>query len=485
MRALISPRAGGAIAVGLQVLLALIVGVVLGRMVGMDALYGFGWQRSLLGPSPPLINDLPFVFSIGGVLGGLVLVGFLAWVRSSGGWEQPAIGLLFFSLFSDSVFGVYQLGLILVVMVLVARILRGQQVDYRPSPALLPLILVVLVYLTTFVHTRTPGAALADFNFRMLFLLAVPLLPAVLNSRRHLQMVFRFMLWGACISAAVGIAQLVASLASGQLLTFGDPDFNRISTPLGTMPRCTGLMLHPNQQSNVLGAVALLALWFGCAPRERLSGKRIWLLGAYLLLCLGVLVTFSRSGWLALGVGSMLVPIFRWHRLSVWYLGGLSLIGLVGWQSGLLELAFATVRDMNASSANFRWHIDHLAWEAFTTAPWFGLGVGGIIDFNNPYHLEIHNTYLQILAEMGIAGCLAFGLLAGVIGMRLLSRFRRKVSVADGEWLIGLCLASTMLLLQNMVAMFLWVKFLWVWIALIEASILVSLREEESASLAA
>jgi hypothetical protein len=69
--------------------------------------------------------------------------------------------------------------------------------------------------------------------------------------------------------------------------------------------------------------------------------------------------------------------------------------------------------------------------------------------------------------------------------MRLLSRFRRKVSVADGEWLIGLCLASTMLLLQNMVAMFLWVKFLWVWIALIEASILVSLREEESASLAA
>jgi len=340
--------------------------------------------------------------------------------------------------------------------------------------------MVVLVYLTTFAKTRTPGAAVADFNFRMMFLLAVPLLPALLNSRRQLHLVFRLMLWAGCISAILGIAQLVASLSSGQLLTFGDPEFNRISTPLGTMPRCTGLMLHPNQQSNVLGATAILVLWFGTAPKSRLIASRKLMLLAFVLLSLGVFVTFSRSGWLALAIAAALVPLIRWRSSAFWYLSGLSLLSVFAWQTGLLEWSFNTVREMNASSADFRWHIDHLAIEAFSSSPWFGLGVGGILNFNNPYHLEIHNTYLQILAEMGIAGVISFGLLAGILGMRLLSRLRARVSVQDREFLFALGLASAVLLVQNLVVMFLWVKFLWVWIALIECAILVSLREQNA-----
>ena len=309
----------------------------------------------------------------------------------------------------------------------------------------------------------------------------VVLLPVVFSNRKRLDWVIQALVGSAAIAASAGILQLLVSFATGDVITFGDPEFNRIITPFGVYPRCTGLMLHPNHQSNVLGTVALLVMYRATSPH--FSAKERWRLSCIFgLLLLGVLVTGSRSGFLALGIGAAVIPVLRWPRSAWIYLTVCSLIGFVFWKSGAAEALIEAVKALNASSADFRWRVDHLAAAAFQASPWLGVGVGGILDWYNPWHLEVHDTYLQILAETGILGAASFALLGGMVAVRLLARFLASRAMADRERYAGLLLASIMILVQNSVAMFLWVKFLWFWIALVETAILLGSSDPATAS---
>ncbi|MBO45328.1 MAG: hypothetical protein CMJ96_00355 [Planctomycetes bacterium] len=464
----------------------LVLGCGLGYFVGVDAIYGHRLEVDLLGPSPPLVNDMPQIGSAFGIAIFLGIAFFLGWCIQSGGMDRPLLGLVAFSLFSDVIPAIYQIAILFLGLLLLERYLRGVDFSVPLSPTLVPIGLALILYLTVFLRTDFPIVTLMDFVLRATVLIMVLLFPVLFSKHRHLELFFNFLLVGACISALVGLAQLLMSLATGTLITFAGSEMNRIEFPVPLMgssgvPRCTGLMLHPNHQANALGTVALLTLWHGL--KTGLSRKRrTVLLSTFFLLSLGVFITFSRSGWLALVAGTGLLPFFRWPKFRVLYLVSVFALFSIGLSTGVFQSLYEIIEGMNASSADFRWHIDALALEAFQKSPWFGIGVGEILNFFNPYHLEIHNTYLQILAEMGIFGVLVFGMLFFLI----FSRFRLALRLAgegpDGDerrdWLIGIGLASSVLLVQNFVVMFLWVKFFWAWIAFIEASIFVSLRQQ-------
>ncbi|MDP6941682.1 MAG: O-antigen ligase family protein [Planctomycetota bacterium] len=466
-------------------IIALSLGVAIGIFVGADGMHGHRLEVEWLGPSPPLLNDFPQIGSFLLTSFFSAIAFFFAWGVRSGSADKPLAGLLALSLFSDAIPAIYQLAVLLILAVLLERFLRGHDFSVPLSPSLLPIGAVLVVYLTTFLSAPNPTAVLIDYIFRLLVLLMVILLPVILGQRKHLETFLKYLLAAACLSALVGLSQLVLSMTSGRILTFASADFNKIEFPVpilgsSVLPRCTGLMLHPNHQANALGTIALLSLWLGLGPKVARSQRMIYL-SSFMLLAVGVFVTFSRSGWLALGIGAMVLPFFRWPKYRIPYSLVVLAGAVFGFKTGLFSMVYEIVENMNAASADFRWHIDALAVEAFLTSPWFGVGVGGILNFFNPYHLEIHNTYLQILAEMGLAGVLGFGALFVILAFRI----RRAISLAQRnpdksgwsqEWLVGLAIASSMLLLQNLVAMFLWVKFLWAWIAFIEASIFVSLR---------
>ncbi|MCH2111423.1 MAG: O-antigen ligase family protein [Planctomycetes bacterium] len=453
--------------------------LVLGAWVALEGAVGWEWQRDLLGPEPSILNDLPYLGSLSFLALTSAWIAFLLWVRASGSVRRPALGLLILALFADVIPGLYQFGLLLSVLVLTHQKIQARSQPkgrHAITPLIFPLLWILVVYVTSLLTAERPVAILLDFQFRVSAMAALPLLPLFVRTPEDVNFVFRCLLGGAALTALIGLVQFAWSMATDQIVTLGDSEFNRMTTPFGVMPRCTGLMLHPNQQSNVLGTIGILALWFATAPRERVPRPgRGALWGMFLLCSLAVLVTFSRSGWMALGLGALVIPAIRWRRLAVGYALTVLAVGVWGMQSGWLSTVISEVRDLNASSADFRWHIDALALEAFTHFPWWGVGVGGMLDFWNPYHLEVHNTYLQILAEMGVAGSLGFLALGGWLTCRLLGRIRNTRTLSDREWLVGLALASIVLLVQNLVAMFLWVKFLWVWMALCEASVLVSL----------
>ncbi len=456
--------------------LSLAIGLGLGALAFWDGRHGALLNPRLLGPNPAFVNDLPFLGSLSVIALAAIGAWFLSWVRAVG-WDRPVFGLLVFSLFADVVPALYQISLVLVFLVLTERALRMGDLPLVLTPIVVPIGLILVSHATTFVVSISPAADSVDFLFRTSFLLMVLVLPAILRTPRHLELLFRFMLISACISTAVSLMQFGLSLVSGSVVSFADEAFDRLNVGGIVLPRCTGLMLHPNHASNTLGAVAVVALYLGLGPSLRIGRRRRWLyLGAFLFLCLGVFLSLSRSGWLALGTATLLVPLIRWPRFALPYGASVLALGAVGWISGLLPALIEFVRDMNASSADFRWHIDRIAIQAFLEHPLLGVGVEGMLRYFNPYHLQVHNTYLQALAEMGLFGVGAFLLLLFWMLFRVGRAFRVAQDPVRREWLIALLLASAVLLVQNMVVMFLWIKFLWFWIALIEAAVVVCLK---------
>ena len=127
---------------------------------------------------------------------------------------------------------------------------------------------------------------------------------------------------------------------------------------------------------------------------------------------------------------------------------------------------------MNGASADFRWHIDDIALEAFFKHPWFGVGTSNLLDFFNPYQLEVHDTYLQIASGMGIFGILVFGgyILATIT--RLIHVALNPASLAYRDWAIALMLGLMITGIQSFFAMFLWIKFVWAIFGIAESVIM-------------
>lgn len=462
--------------------LAVLVGSGLGVLVYLDGLYGHRLQVKILGVMPALVNDVPWLWTL---LGAVLIAAFgwlLAWVRLTGSWDRPLLGILVFSLYATVIPAIYQGALLGVVLLLVERGIRKGDIPIRFGPMFFFAPAVAVLYYTTMLQTERIGNVLSDSVFRLSYVVMLLLLPSILCTRRHLETVLHYMILAGLVGATVGLVQFALSYVTGRPITFASEEVVKISTPWGFMIRCTGLMAHPNHQGNCLGSTATLLAWFFTRPAGQLSrSRRLYYMAAWFWICLGCIVTWSRSTWLGLAVTHFFIPVVRWPRIAVPYFLSWGAVVAAGLETGVLQKLYEIVKEFNVSSADFRWHMDAIAAQSFLYEPWIGRGVGGMIDYFNPYHLEVHNTYLQIAAELGIAGLTVFGLLGAGLSLRLFWVLLRPHHPEDREWVVGVILASGVILIQNMFAMFLWIKYFWFLLALMESVILVSRRQPTDA----
>lgn len=454
----------------LSSLAALVLGLLIAAFVFWEGRDYLRLHVTLLGPEPPLVNDVPYLFTAALMILMLSVAAFMVWVLRSGGLDRPAMGVLALAMVADAIPGLTQVALVLILIIMIRRIYLYGDVPAPLTPMAIPLLLVIVSYATTILLTEQWLAVMPTFIFRMTSnVLLVVLLPALLRTRRQIQIFFHMLLACACASVMVEWIQFALSAAAGRPMTFIVGGYATVATPWGVFPRLTGLMYHPNMQSNCISTIAILALWFGLRPKGTIRpGLRLLYLTAYVWLAFGVLFTFSRSGWLSLGITSFLVPVVRFPRVAPLYLLVLGAFGAVAYETGLLKAVYELVESLNKSSSDFRWHIDELALSAFVEHPWIGLGTMGILDYFNPWNLQVHDTYLQIASEMGILGLLAFGLFGVMLLSRLLWTLWHSKLAFDRDWVLGILLASLVGLIQNSFVMFLWVRFLWLMMPLAE-----------------
>lgn len=452
---------------------SIFLGWLVALFVNTDGVFGRRWQISQLGPNPSLVNDVPFFYTILLCVVATLLIALIIFALKSGSIDRIALGLVAFSFNADVIPGVFQAGLLSLLVLLVYRGIRQGNIPFRLTPMIVFIGLIYISYCTSFLFADKPMSLLGNLNFRTTYMFIMILLPAILVTRRHLEIYFDFLLVAALISVGVEVLQFVLTTVTGEIVTFSTSNYNRVSTPYGIFPRLTGLMYHPNHQSNLLASQAMMALWFATQPKELCARSRRWFyFVCYVVLAFGTVITWSRSGWLSIAVATAIVPILRWPKIAPWYVLSVLVIGSLGYFSGVAQGVYQIIHDFNGSSADFRWHIDDIAMDAFFNNPWFGVGVNLFIDYSNPYQLEVHDTYLQVASSMGLFGVLAVGGFAWTIVGRLIHVWARPAERHHREWAIALLLALLITSIQANFAMFLWVKFLWGMFGLSEALVL-------------
>lgn len=181
-----------------------------------------------------------------------------------------------------------------------------------------------------------------------------------------------------------------------------------------TMMRAIGLFPDPHMLAFFLGLISpfvLVMIFFG-------KKHRLLLLFVACLLLLVLLLTFSRGGYLGLLVSLIFIIPLLWRRLErkgKFFWGGLAgLIMVVALIFGTPVISrFFSSFDLAEGSNLGRLQIWQESLAVAGQHPLLGVGLGNYpaaIDFSGTYRSAVssHNLYLDILAETGIFGLLAW-----------------------------------------------------------------------------
>jgi putative inorganic carbon (HCO3(-)) transporter len=244
-----------------------------------------------------------------------------------------------------------------------------------------------------------------------------------------------------------GIGQ--AALGAYQFLTRSGPEFFAV----GRFIRAYGTFEQPNPYAGYLGIVAPLALALvlvsGGRPSPRITGRASaqassgsipswlkWLaLGSLVATSMGIGMSASRGAWLAYGAAFVAVNISQSRRgasifltlivfaLFVGLLGGFRLlpVGITQRLTSFLPFVGARdVRSIEVTDANYA-SLERLAfWQAaldmWRDFPLLGVGLGNYPIAYARYSLpkwrmalgHAHNYYLNVAAETGLIGLLAY-----------------------------------------------------------------------------
>ena len=346
---------------------------------------------------------------------------------------------------------------------LVAR--RGRLLRLERNPTLIATILLTAV----FAIGAWQSASLSEWLKEWLKWLVMAALIWQLSFERGGR--WRWLVFAVAVAAAgnalVGLYIFLGGSGADHLLI------------LGRFYRAFGTFGQPNPFGGFMGIalpICSMAAW-GVAGRlwtNWRAGKPVhaaqiaqllaWT-GAALLVAVALLASWSRGAWLGTAVAALVLVIALPRRLLHGLLLALTAVALavVLWQTGILPDALVSrltssvvdlvsindVRGIDAHAGNYA-VIERLAhWQAAVEMardhPYFGVGLGNYSVRYEQYRLinwqlplgHAHNTYLNLLAETGMVGLLAY-LTYWAVMLRICWSLRRHPDILARSLGVGL-----------------------------------------------
>ena len=220
---------------------------------------------------------------------------------------------------------------------------------------------------------------------------------------------------------AFAAAYAVVNYATGQF----DPTGQRVEgyqSPLGGNPNDLAMTLN-----------ILLALAIGMLAVLRNRVHRTLLIGAMALLVAGIVVSFSRSGFITLGVVGAMWAAHRFRERGGRAFPAVAMVVLVvlvaipAGYSDRLSTIVETDAD-TTGSANERWETMKAAGVHIIERPILGYGLGNHIHVSvarGSLARDAHNAYLKLGAELGVAALVVYVLfiVSAIAAARAVRRF--------------------------------------------------------------
>lgn len=269
--------------------------------------------------------------------------------------------------------------------------------------------------------------------------------------RRHLKWIVAVILFTICMESAVafyerltgnvGIASSKGNVASE---LFGDqykvPGIEGEIRVMGTTGDSHAFALY---YAMLLPIPIILMM-----QQTRELPQRLLMLTVVLAGVVGLVLTFSRSGWLAFAIAMTLgvgMVVLRWKEgRSILFIIGIILLANVFYPQGY---AYIYDRFVNAPSAimETRWDMNWTALSIWKENFFFGCGPANYLNalydplvtvYQKPMDLPVHNAFLWIASETGIFGIVGF---FGAIAAAMSQSW--KILRNDDKLIRGLALA--------------------------------------------
>jgi O-antigen ligase len=262
----------------------------------------------------------------------------------------------------------------------------------------------------------------------------------------------RFSLAVSINAAALALYSLV------QALTWNGKIYGWRASPYNS----AGPFVSHNHLAAYLNLGLGLTLGFLVAPGEAVRGRKLWSAYAAALIVVGIVVSLSRSGFLAL-TGASLVLFLVWRPRGVRLWLSLGVLALLIPLLLIMVSQAAPFQDRLASlltskSYGERAQIWRDAIRAWPSVPIWGTGLGSFAAAAAPFighatgvkYTHAENEYIEWLVEGGIIGVgLGIAFVAGIIG---LGRQAWQASSSRGEraLILGAVYSGLSLLIQSM-----------------------------------
>lgn len=272
------------------------------------------------------------------------------------------------------------------------------------------LLLMGMGMVVSFVHIGgvTLYALLQKGLGLIVVILAMACVMDFADSLERVRLVLAAFVWGVVANALVGVAALTVQQSDRTAL----PMLNSSGA------RLAGLDMDPNAFGGLITCALLVHLLTARSEIAVVPGRRGHLVT--LLFAVSLILTFSRSAWLATASG-MLTAVFVAGRRA-WRAFGPFLVTVVAAAPILAFLLpdlvqLAQRRDQIDSRAS----IISMALSDFTANPVVGTGLG---TFHVRHRIIVHNTTIWMLSELGLVGLLVFIGLVTNVAVRLVTRIR-------------------------------------------------------------
>lgn len=295
-----------------------------------------------------------------------------------------------------------------------------------PADTLLPFIVLALMALGTKQKISLPKISYMPYLIALVFIFGI----STLVTSWHLGFIPRYTL----INKDVGLLALLASffvliillrdkwqvyslmrwvLLSAfavnviSLLGYTAELFLGWQTPfLEFEQRLTGLLLDPNAYGGYLDVMFLLQIPLLLDKRNLLPKWLMWL--NVILLLLGILLTFSRSAWIGLAIGALVLLWFYKIRFGIRIVtASASVVTLVFLIFGTEFVDPIVALASRQEQIVARWGYIQKGLSYWANNPLLGIGIGAFPQLD-PSKAIIHNTYIWLLVETGIIGFLVF-----------------------------------------------------------------------------
>lgn len=286
--------------------------------------------------------------------------------------------------------------------------IHDRKLTYRPSPLNVAVVLMYFVMVFSLTRTTFPvstiKALIRDTGY---IITGYYLIPKYVNSEKRL--------WHVVMGCLILHTVLVLYGLLTQVMG-GIRIYDRIASPF--------FIEHCIYAAFITMTFAFLLAYFldlEAGPTRKTIGIITALFG------LAIVLTFVRASWISVIFLSLYYMYHFRHKKSavdllliiiVLILLGLAVLAFTDLGTLLMQ-RFETVFDFQYVANYDRLDRWIAAWQIWTVHPWFGVGWGaypdvyfGYITYSNAYSASLrmgaHNLYLEIMAETGLFGIIAF-----------------------------------------------------------------------------